>query len=120
MTSEQPARIVPISLREKQERYAHVAQRLLERGGITWTLERVEVLEKKIKQVRTMVNQCKPVPNILPTKIGEEKDGQVHFYRILIAGQPHTVVWSQIARGLVSYRGPGELKEPTPIPEKTS
>lgn len=118
MTAEQPVPAVPISLREKTERYAHVAQRLLERGGITWTVERVEALEQKIKFVRSQMNLGKEVPLILPTKIGQEKDGQVHFYRVWIAGKPTTFVWSQICRGIVSFRGLGELNEPTAVPQE--
>lgn len=99
----------PVSLRSPEERYAHVAARLKERGGIEWTIERVQLLEKKIKFVRTQHNLRKVVPHILPTKIGEEKEGHTHFYRVWIAGHTHTFVWSQICRGLISYRGPGEL-----------
>lgn len=105
-----------VSLRPPEERYTHVVARLKERGGIEWTPERVQILEKKIKFVRTQNNLRRIVPHILPTKIGEEKEGQTHFYRVMIANAPHTFVWSQICRGLISYRGPGELTHPTPPP----
>lgn len=111
MISEPPVRIVPIALRERQERYTHVAQRLLERSGIAWPVERVEALEKKIKFVRTQINQCKSVPHILPTKIAETKEGQCHHYRVLIAGEAHTFLWSQVCRGIISYLGKGEIRE---------
>lgn len=112
--SDAPTKPKPVSLRTPDERYAHVVTRLQERGAITWTPAQVQTLEKKIKFVRSQINLHKLVAPILPTKIGEEKEGQIHFYRVLIAGAPHTFVWSQICRGLVSYRGAGELKEPTP------
>lgn len=111
MTAEQPTPVIPISLREKTERYAHVAQRLLERAGITWTIERVEALEQKIKFVRSQMNLGKAVPLILPTKIAETKEGQCHHYRVLIAGEKHTFAWSQVCKGLVSYLGKGEIRE---------
>lgn len=104
----------PVSLRSEEERYAHVARRLHERGGILWDCARVSALERRIKFVRTRVNLGKIVPHVLPTKIGEEKEGFTHFYRVWIDNRPHTFVWSQICRGLVSYRGPGELAGPTP------
>lgn len=107
----------PVSLRTPEERYAHVAQRMRERGGPAWTPEQVLLLERKIKFVRTQINLRKPVAPILPTKIGEEKEGQTHFYRVLIAGAPHTFVWSQICRGLVSYRGAGELVAASDVPK---
>lgn len=105
MSDEQIPR--PVSLRPPQERYAHVALRLKERGGVEWTPAQVQTLEKKIKFVRSQINLQKLVAPILPTKIGEEKEGTVHFYRVLIATNPHVFVWSQICRGLISYRGPG-------------
>lgn len=107
-----PTRPVPVALRTPEERYAHVSQRLNERAGILWDAARVATLEKKIKFVRNQVNLQKPVPHILPTKIGEETHGQTHYYRVWIDGKTHTFVWSQIARGLISYRGPGELGAP--------
>lgn len=103
----------PVTLRPAAERYAHVVQRLRERGGIDWPPERVEILEKKIKFVRSQHNLRRLVPHVLPTKIGEEKEGQTHFYRVMIANAPHTFVWSQICRGLISYRGAGELTDPS-------
>jgi hypothetical protein len=106
----------PVSLRSPEDRYAHVVRRLKERAGIDWAVDRVAHLEKKIKFVRTQHNLQKIVPHILPCKIGEEKEGQTHFYRVMIANAPHTFVWSQICRGLISYRGPGELIHPTPPP----
>jgi hypothetical protein len=106
----------PVSLRSPEERYAHVVRRLKERGSVDWTPERVQALEKKIKFVRTQHNLRKLVPHILPTKIGEEKEGQTHFYRVWIDGKTHTFVWSQICRGLISYRGPGEITTPQSPP----
>lgn len=121
MSDAPPApKVIPIALRPAAERYVHVALRLKERGGIEWTPERVQILEKKIKVVRTLVNQLKPVAPILPQLIGSEPHGNTMYWRVLIAAQSHTFVWSQICRGLVSYRGPGELGTPrTPAPPKT-
>lgn len=109
----------PVSLRTPEERYAHVVARLKERGGIEWTTERVQILEKKIKFVRGQHNLRKPVAPILPTKIGEEKEGQVHFYRVMVNGAAHTFVWSQLCRGIVSYRGVGELSGPSVMEGKS-
>jgi hypothetical protein len=103
----------PIALRTPAERHAHVAQRMLERGGISWTPEQVLALEKKIRFVRNQINLQKPVAPILPMKIGEEKDGAVHRYRVLIQASPHTFIWAQACRGLISYAGPGELPATT-------
>jgi hypothetical protein len=119
MTSELPVaapveRHVPTALLPKELRHAHVARRMLERSGIVWTVEQVEALEKKIKTVRQMVNDGKQPAAILPTKIGEEKNGQNIFFRVLIAAQPHTFVFSRVAKGILTYSGAGELKEPSP------
>lgn len=104
----------PVALRSPEERYAHVARRLSERGGIVWDCARVAALEKKIKFVRTQHNLKRIVPHILPTKIGEEREGKTHFYRVWIDNRTHTFVWSQNCRGLISYRGPGEQSQPSP------
>lgn len=109
-------RPLPVSLRPPAERHAHVVQRLLERGGITWDVARVAALEAKIKFVRGQVNLGKIVPLILPTKFAEEKSGQVHHYKCFIAGEQHTFVWSQIARGLISYVGKGIIMSPPDAP----
>lgn len=106
-------RVMPVSLRDPDARFSHVALRLKERGGVEWTPAQVHTLEKRIKMVRTMINLQKPVAPILPTKIGSEKEDRVHFYRVLIAGAPHVFVWSQLCRGIISYRGPGELIQPS-------
>ena len=106
----------PMALREPAERYTHVVLRLQERAAITWTVEQVQALEKKIKTVRMMINQQRTPALILPQKIGEDKEGSVHYYRVLIATAPHTFVWSQVCRGLISYRGPGELAQPLEAP----
>lgn len=119
MTDAAP-KFTPVALRSDEERYAHVARRLAERGGISWDPVRVATLEKKIKFVRAQMNLRKIVPLVLPTKIGEDKDGHVHYYRVMIANAPHTFVWSQICRGVISYRGPGEITTPhTPAPAPT-
>lgn len=114
MTEEIPAsppvvKTTPVALLDAPLRHAHVARRMLERSGIVWSVEQVAALEKKIRLVRGMVNEGKIPAAILPTKIGEGKEGQVHYYRILLAGKPHTVAWSQVAKCLISYAGPGEL-----------
>lgn len=111
MTDAAP-RPVPVSLRLPAERHAHVAQRLLERGGITWDVARVAALEAKIKFVRNQINLGKVVPHILPTKIGQEFHNQNHYYRVWVDGKTTTFVWSQVARGLISFRGMGELGTP--------
>lgn len=104
--------LVPVSLRSPEERYAHVVQRLNERGGILWDPCQVAALEQKIKFCRSQINLQKPVAPILPTKIAEAKEGQVHHYRVKIAGESHTFIWSQIAKGLISYIGKGEILPP--------
>ena len=115
--SDATANPIPVSLRTPEERFAHVSQRMRERGGIDWDVARVAALEAKIKFVRGRMNEQKPVPTVLPNLIGEDKDGHVQYWRVPIAGQPHTFAWSQNCRGLVSYRGPGELTAPhRPLP----
>jgi hypothetical protein len=113
-----PPRVRPpaMAFKSTSERYTHVVLRLQERGGITWTTEHVHALEKKIKFVRSRINQQLPVAGILPKKIGEAKNTFIHYYRVLIAGAPHTFIWSQTCRGLISYRGPGENCDPLQPP----
>lgn len=106
----------PIALRRAHERHAHVARRMLERGGLVWTPEQVLALEKKIRFVRSQHAQNKPVVAILPTKIGEEKNGAVHRYRVLIASEAHTFAFSQVCRGLVSYVGKGVIAPVVTVP----
>jgi hypothetical protein len=106
----------PVSLRTPAERYAHVVLRLKERGGIEWTPAQVQALEKKIKMVRTRMNLRQLVAPILPSKLADDKEGTVQYWRVLIAGEPVTFVWSQICRGLVSFRGRGELGQPVSQP----
>lgn len=114
MNDATPARPKPVALRTKDERYAHVVLRLKERGGIDWTPEKVGWLEGRIKFCRQQLNLHKSVALILPKKIAETKGGQIHHYRCLVSGNPHTFIWSQIARGIISYIGPGEI---LPAPE---
>lgn len=109
MTTEPTPRPKPISLREPAERYQHVVARMKERGGIDWPVDKVAWLEGRIKHVRQMENLHKSVALILPKKIAEDKIRNVQHWRFLVDGQPHTAIWSQIAKGLVSYVGPGEV-----------
>lgn len=102
-------RPIPVYLRTPADRYAHVAMRLKERAGIEWTVERVQILEKKIKAVRHQIAQNKPVAPILPLKLAESEDGHAHYYRVLINGEPVTFVWSDRCKGLVSFAGRGEI-----------
>lgn len=104
----------PVSLRPAQERYAHVAQRMIERGNLWWDPVQVAALERRIKFVRSQLNLQKSVAPILPTKFAEARDGTIHHYRALIAGQAHTFIWSQQCRGLISFLGPGEIVPATP------
>lgn len=104
-----PEQPVPIALRPAAERHAHVVARLMERGALTWIPESVAMVEAKIKMVRERLAEGKPVAPILPRKLSEDKMGKVQYWRVLIGGKPHTFVWSTIADGLISYRGPGEL-----------
>lgn len=101
--------IVPVCLRPTAERHAHVALRLLDRAGISWTPEQVAALETKIRMVQGMLAAGKPVVAILPRKLADDKQGSVQYWRTLIATKPHTFVWSTMADGLISYRGPGEM-----------
>ena len=95
------------------ERHAHVVQRMAQRGGITWTVEQVAALEAKINMVRQRMHLNKPVAPILPKLIGKDKPGDtVQYWRVLIAGLPTTFVFSKLCRGLISFRGPGEMVEP--------
>ncbi len=105
-----PPRLLPVALRPPAERRAHVAARMLTRGGLTYTPEQVAALEAKIEMVRGKCRLNQPVAPILPKKIGEDKVMQVQYWRVYFAGQPHTFAWSRIAKGLISYAGPGELK----------
>lgn len=102
-------RPVPIALRPPAERHAHVAQRMFERAQVVCGPDDVAKIEAKIKFVRGKLGQGQPVAPILPQKIGDDKERQVQYWRVLLAGQPHTFAWSNIAKGLVSFVGHGEL-----------
>ena len=99
----------PIYRLEPAERYAHFVRRMAERGGPTWTVEQAAHLEGRISFVIAQLAQGKPVAPILPKLLFTEKDGSIQYWRFLLAGQPHTAVWSTWAKGLISYVGPGEL-----------
>lgn len=110
-TTEPKAPVLYIWKKTPAERHAHVAMRMAQRGGITWTVEQVAALEKKINFVRQQMHLNKPVAPILPARIGIEPNTKrhTHYWRCLIAGKSHTFAYSTLAKGLVSYRGPGEL-----------
>lgn len=108
----------PIGLRDRTERHAHIAKRMFERAGIIWTPEQVAALEGKVRLVRSMCNDGKVPAPILPTKIGESELKHVHYYRAYAQGKPVTFVWSQLAKCLISFAGPGEL--PNGIEEPVS
>ena len=104
-----PEKPLPVYRLEPAQRYAHIVSRMAERGDLQWTAEQVAHLESRIKFVIAQLDQGKPVAPILPKPLATEKMDTISYWRVLIAAEPHTVVFSKWANGLISYVGRGEI-----------
>ena len=104
-----PEKPLPVYRLEPAQRYAHIVRRMSERGGLTWTADQVAHLESRIQFVIAQLAQGKPVAPILPKPLATEKMDTISYWRVLIAGDSHTVVLSKWANGLISYVGRGEI-----------
>lgn len=114
-----PPRYRPIGLRSPEQRFAHIVQRLQERGGITWTIEQVANLEKKIRWTRSKTYSNQTVPAIFPKELCAGRDDTTRHYAVFINSVRHTFIWSRPCRGLISYIGQGEITAPL-LPKEES